>query len=71
MTARDYQVALAAGADPLKGRPEQSPWDPRLAELMRMTGRAAHEQRVVPELLAELAARAEPRLPSALTSTVD
>ncbi len=63
MTASDYQAALAGGADPLKGRAEPSPWDPRLAELMRMTGRAVHEERVLPALLAELAAGAEPQLP--------
>ncbi len=63
MTAGDYQDALAGGADPLRGQTEPSPWDPRLSELMRMTGRAVHEERVLPGLLAELAARAEPRLP--------
>ncbi|MGO8956139.1 MAG: TIGR02679 family protein [Streptosporangiaceae bacterium] len=65
MAASDYQAALAGGADPLKGRAEPSPWDPRLGELMRMTGRAVYEERVLPGLLAELAARAEPGLPLA------
>jgi len=65
MAAGDYQAALATGSDPLRGRAEPSPWDPRLAELMRMTGRAVHEERVLPGLLAELAAGAEPRLPLA------
>jgi uncharacterized protein (TIGR02679 family) len=63
MAATDYQAALAAGADPLRGKGEPSPWDPRLAELMRMTGRAVLEERVLPGLLAELAGRTEPRLP--------
>ncbi len=63
MAATDYQAALAAGADPLRGKAEPSPWDPRLAELMRMTGRAVLEERVLPGLLAELAARTEPQLP--------
>ena len=53
MAATDYQAALAAGADPLRGKAEPSPWDPRLAELMRMTGRAVLEERVLPGLLAE------------------
>ena len=65
MAASDYQAALTTGSDPLKGRAEPSPWEPRLADLMRMTGRAAHEERVLPRLLAELAARAEPRMPVA------
>jgi len=61
MAASDYEAALAGGADPLSGRPEPSPWDPRLADLMRVTGRAVSEHRTLPVLLAELAARAEPR----------
>jgi uncharacterized protein (TIGR02679 family) len=64
MAASDYQAALAAGADPLRGRAEPSPWDPRLADLMRMTGRAVFEERILPGLLAELAAGIEPRLPA-------
>jgi uncharacterized protein (TIGR02679 family) len=59
MAASDYQAALAGGGRPLTGRAEPSPWDPRLAELMRMTGRAVSEERVLPVLLAELAARAD------------
>jgi uncharacterized protein (TIGR02679 family) len=55
MAASDYQAALArGGGEPLKGRAEPSPWDPRLAEVMRMTGRTVCEVRVEPLLLAEL-----------------
>jgi uncharacterized protein (TIGR02679 family) len=61
MAASDYQAALPGGADPLTGRAEPSPWDPRLAEVMRMSGRAVTEDRVVPGLLAELTGQADPR----------
>jgi hypothetical protein len=44
---------------PLKGRQEASPWDPRLAEEMRLTGRAISEELAVPGLLAALTARAD------------
>lgn len=62
MTAADYTEALAAGplgsggAGPLKGRPEPSPWEPGLAELMRTTGRAVCEERMLPKLVAALGA---------------
>jgi uncharacterized protein (TIGR02679 family) len=59
MSAGDYQAALAAGsADPLKGWPAASPWDTRLAELMQASGRAVSEERLLPQLLAGLAAGA-------------
>jgi hypothetical protein len=61
MSAADYTEALAGPTDPLKGRTEQSPWDPELADRMRATGRAVAEDRVLPALLAELTARAAPR----------
>ncbi len=57
MAAADYQQALAAGAtEPLQGAAERSPWDPRLAELMRTTGRAISEECVADRLLDELSA---------------
>jgi uncharacterized protein (TIGR02679 family) len=57
MGAADYQAGLAAGAaEPLSGPPEPSPWDGRLADLMRNAGRAITEERMLPSLLAELAA---------------
>jgi uncharacterized protein (TIGR02679 family) len=56
MGAADYQAALADnGAEPLTGKAELSPWDPRLAELMRNSGRAVTEDRMLPRLLAALA----------------
>jgi uncharacterized protein (TIGR02679 family) len=59
MGALDYQAGLAAGvAEPLSGPPEASPWDDRLAELMRNAGRAITEERMLPSLLADLAAAA-------------
>jgi uncharacterized protein (TIGR02679 family) len=60
MAASDYTDALAGGGAGLSGRPEPSPWDPRLAELMRRTGRGVTEDRVLPALLAELTVRADP-----------
>jgi len=66
MAASDYHAALAGGgADPLTGRPEPSPWDPRLAEMMRTTGRAVREERVMARLLAELAEHRTDRVSSA------
>ncbi len=57
MSATDYQAALAGGSSqPLSGQPEPSPWDLRLAELMRTTGRAAGEERTLEPLLAGLTA---------------
>lgn len=57
MGAADYAGALAAGAaDPLLGGTEESPWDPRLAEIMRMSGRAVSEERLAGRLLADLRA---------------
>jgi len=64
MEAGDYQAVLSGGgfpggAAPLKGSAEPSPWDPGLAEEMRLTGRAVSEELVVPGLLAALTARAD------------
>ncbi len=58
MTAADYQAALPAGGSPLTGHAEQSPWEPRLAELMRAAGRAITEEQLTPVLVAALSARA-------------
>jgi uncharacterized protein (TIGR02679 family) len=54
MSVSDYQAALPGGGQSLTGQPEASPWDPKLSELMRVTGRAVGEERLVPQLLAEL-----------------
>ena len=59
MAAGDYQAAAASGGGPLTGRAEPSGWDPHLAEVMRMTGRAVSEDRLAPGLVAALAARAQ------------
>jgi uncharacterized protein (TIGR02679 family) len=55
LTASDYQTALACGSEPLRGRAEPSPWDPRLAEMMQRSGRMVGEQRVLSALLSDLA----------------
>jgi uncharacterized protein (TIGR02679 family) len=56
MDSGDFQAALAAGgSEPLKGRPEPSPWDPRLTEVMQRSGRLITEDRLVPALVADLA----------------
>jgi uncharacterized protein (TIGR02679 family) len=54
MAASDYQAALGPGAEPLKGRPEPSNWDPRLVELMQRAGRGVTEDRAMSGLLADL-----------------
>jgi uncharacterized protein (TIGR02679 family) len=59
MAASDYQAALSGGGRPLTGAAEPSLWDPRLSELMRVTGRVIAEEQVVPELLAELTEHAD------------
>jgi uncharacterized protein (TIGR02679 family) len=57
MSAADFQSALSAGGgEPLRGRPEPSPWDPRLSEIMQRSGRLLTEDRLVAGLLSELAA---------------
>jgi hypothetical protein len=57
MAGRDYQAGLAAATgEPLTGPPEPSPWDERLATLMRTAGRAITEERIAPQLVAALAA---------------
>jgi uncharacterized protein (TIGR02679 family) len=58
MGAADYRAALsrAPGAGPLAGSPAASAWDPDLADAMRAEGRAVMEERLVEELVADLAA---------------
>ncbi len=55
MGAGDYRAAVALGdSEPLKGPPSESPWDARLAEEMRSSGRAVMEERLIPLLLHDL-----------------
>jgi uncharacterized protein (TIGR02679 family) len=56
MAASDYQAALGSGGEPLRGRPEPSDWDPRLAEVMQRAGRCVGEDRTLTSLLPDLAA---------------
>jgi uncharacterized protein (TIGR02679 family) len=55
MSADDYQLAVIGSCEPLRGTAAESPWDPRLAELMHARARAVSEDRQLPELLAGLA----------------
>lgn len=57
MAASDYQDGLSAGGEPLHGRPEASGWDSQLAKTMQRSGRSVAEERVLPALLADLAAQ--------------
>jgi len=57
MAASDYQDHMRQGGAPLRGRPEPSSWDPRLAEMMQRAGRSVAEDRVLPGLLSDLAAQ--------------
>jgi len=57
MGADDYRAALPASTESVRGQPAQSPWDPRLAELMHASGRAVTEDRQLAALLADLAGR--------------
>ncbi len=49
MTADDYLAA--AGGEPLTGREVETPWEPGLAQAMRVRGVAVHEEQVLPDLL--------------------
>ncbi len=61
MGADDYQAGLTGGGSgSLKGPESASPWDPRLAELMRRSGRAVSEDRLLPDLLAGLSVIGNP-----------
>jgi uncharacterized protein (TIGR02679 family) len=56
MSGADYRLGLeSGGSEPLRGQPSHSPWDSRLAELMRSAGRAVPEERLLPVLLGALA----------------
>jgi len=61
MGADDYSAALPASTESVKGQPAESPWDPRLAELMHASGRAVTEDRQLAALLADLSNRPGPR----------
>jgi uncharacterized protein (TIGR02679 family) len=55
MTAEDYRAAASLDGPPLRGPTAASPWDPELAALLRASGRAVMEERLVPLLLSDLA----------------
>jgi len=55
MSADDYLTALAAGdAEPLRGTPAPTPWDPVLADHLTASGQAVMEERLLPALLEDL-----------------
>jgi uncharacterized protein (TIGR02679 family) len=57
MRAADYTAALATGdSEPLRGTPAPSPWDPGLAAALAAADRSVMEERLIPALLADLAA---------------
>lgn len=67
MSVTDYLRALDAPAvdaelltEPLRGAPADSPWDPALAAALHERGRAVMEERIIPVLLADLAAASAP-----------
>jgi uncharacterized protein (TIGR02679 family) len=56
MTVADYLAGLERGeSEPLRGSPAESPWDPELATELARHQRAVMEERVLTELLADLA----------------
>jgi uncharacterized protein (TIGR02679 family) len=57
MSADDYAAVAGTCSEPLRGPAAESPWDPRLAELMHAHGRAVTEDRQLPSLVAGLAGR--------------
>jgi hypothetical protein len=66
MSVGDYRRAIGAGGtdtevltEPLRGAPAESPWDPALAAALHERGRAVMEERIIPELLADLAAASD------------
>jgi uncharacterized protein (TIGR02679 family) len=55
MGLSDYSAALAVSeSEPLRGAPADSPWDPPLASSMAARGHAVMEERLIPELLADI-----------------
>ncbi|OZF31179.1 hypothetical protein CH294_22085 [Rhodococcus sp. 14-2483-1-1] len=55
MDVDSYRHGLdARNSEPLKGHPTDSPWDPELAAALRDSGRAVMEERLIPDLLADL-----------------
>ncbi|OZC81873.1 hypothetical protein CH254_26320 [Rhodococcus sp. 06-412-2C] len=55
MDVDSYRHGLdARNSEPLKGHPTDSQWDPELAAALRDSGRAVMEDRLIPDLLADL-----------------
>ncbi len=56
MDSGAYRATLdTRNSEPLKGHPSTSPWDPALAAAMHESARAVMEERLIPELLHDLA----------------
>ncbi|MEV2265610.1 DUF2399 domain-containing protein [Nonomuraea africana] len=61
MDVTTYQQTLGRGeSEALKGSPASSPWAPELAARMAATGRAVMEERLIGELIEDLAGNEEP-----------
>ncbi|MDI9895853.1 DUF2399 domain-containing protein [Rhodococcus sp. IEGM 1381] len=55
MDVDSYRRGLdARNSEPLKGHPTDSPWDPELSAALHDSGRAVMEERLIPDLLADL-----------------
>jgi hypothetical protein len=54
MTGEDYMRAAGSGPT-LLGTPAESPWDPSLSDALSRVGRAVMEERLLDDLLADLA----------------
>ena len=58
MSAADYIAGVRADAEHVRltGTPQPAPWDPELAEVMAVTGRAVYEESVAGALITDLSA---------------
>lgn len=54
MTASDYEAGLQPGSPSLLDSPVEPSWDAELGAIMRLHGKAVHEETVLPALLTEL-----------------
>jgi uncharacterized protein (TIGR02679 family) len=64
MSAADYRRAIdvpGVETESLRGAPADSPWDPALAAALHERGRAVMEERIIPELLADLVSASDRR----------
>lgn len=55
LDAAAYRLAVQSGGPPLRGGPVTAPWDPSLTEAMQQVGVKIEEERVLEDLLTDLA----------------